>query len=190
MQHVLYALHKQKQTCIFRPVYLLLSVWFNCKECLPVRTLDPLINTSSLIMRKCFPKNRLPLPTIKSAFHYQLPHVPAVGPVAELYSHPPGGEITGHARTHTHTYTYIFTSLDCSPAYHCALHWGLWRTDMHIHFLSLLDSVRHNTQRHCCTQIFMSLQWINVDNTHDTAAHNVPHRKKSSPALQQALKEG
>lgn len=70
---------------------------FPCKECLPVRTLDPLVNTSSLIMRKCFPKNRLPLPTIKSAFHYQLPHVPAVGPVAEMYSHPPGGEITGHA---------------------------------------------------------------------------------------------
>uniref|UniRef100_A0A672IZC5 Cytosolic carboxypeptidase 1 n=1 Tax=Salarias fasciatus TaxID=181472 RepID=A0A672IZC5_SALFA len=59
-------------------------------ECLPVRTLDPLVNTSSLIMRKCFPKNRLPLPTIKSAFHYQLPHVPAAGPVAQLYSQPPG----------------------------------------------------------------------------------------------------
>uniref|UniRef100_A0A3P8QDX9 tubulin-glutamate carboxypeptidase n=1 Tax=Astatotilapia calliptera TaxID=8154 RepID=A0A3P8QDX9_ASTCA len=55
-------------------------------ECLPVRTLDPLINTSSLIMRKCFPKNRLPVPTIKSAFHYQLPHVLPVGPVAQLYS--------------------------------------------------------------------------------------------------------
>ncbi|KAM9858621.1 cytosolic carboxypeptidase 1 [Aulostomus maculatus] len=64
-------------------------------ECLPVRTLDPLVNTSSLIMRKCFPKNRLPLPTIKSAFHYQLPHVPAVGPVAQLYSQPPGGR-TSH----------------------------------------------------------------------------------------------
>ncbi|XP_076586403.1 cytosolic carboxypeptidase 1 isoform X2 [Chaetodon auriga] len=60
-------------------------------ECLPVRTLDPLINTSSLIMRKCFPKNRLPLPTIKSAFHYHLPHVPAAGPVAQLYNQPPGG---------------------------------------------------------------------------------------------------
>ncbi|KAM4597564.1 cytosolic carboxypeptidase 1-like isoform 1-T1 [Polymixia lowei] len=59
-------------------------------ECLPVRTLDPLVNTSSLIMRKCFPKNRLPLPTIKSAFHYQLPNVPAGGPVAQLYSQPPG----------------------------------------------------------------------------------------------------
>ncbi|XP_037633387.1 cytosolic carboxypeptidase 1 isoform X3 [Sebastes umbrosus] len=59
-------------------------------ECLPVRTLDPLVNTSSLIMRKCFPKNRLPLPTIKSTFHYQLPHVPAAGPVAQLYSQPPG----------------------------------------------------------------------------------------------------
>ncbi|KAM3610203.1 uncharacterized protein V6R79_000588 [Siganus canaliculatus] len=58
-------------------------------ECLPVRTLDPLINTSSLIMRKCFPKNRLPLPTIKSAFHYQLPQVPAAGPVAQLYNQPP-----------------------------------------------------------------------------------------------------
>ncbi|XP_041855883.1 cytosolic carboxypeptidase 1 isoform X1 [Melanotaenia boesemani] len=59
-------------------------------ECLPVRTLDPLVNTSSLIMRKCFPKNRMPLPTIKSAFHYQLPHVPAGGPVAHLYNQPPG----------------------------------------------------------------------------------------------------
>ncbi|XP_072243913.1 cytosolic carboxypeptidase 1 isoform X1 [Leuresthes tenuis] len=59
-------------------------------ECLPVRTLDPLVNTSSLIMRKCFPKNRLPLPTIKSAFHFQLPHIPAGGPVAQLYSQPPG----------------------------------------------------------------------------------------------------
>uniref|UniRef100_A0A3Q3BDI5 Cytosolic carboxypeptidase 1 n=1 Tax=Kryptolebias marmoratus TaxID=37003 RepID=A0A3Q3BDI5_KRYMA len=59
-------------------------------ECLPVRTLDPLINTSSLIMRKCFPKNRLPLATIKSAFHFQLPNVPAGGPVAQLYNQPPG----------------------------------------------------------------------------------------------------
>ncbi|XP_029960613.1 cytosolic carboxypeptidase 1 isoform X3 [Salarias fasciatus] len=65
-------------------------------ECLPVRTLDPLVNTSSLIMRKCFPKNRLPLPTIKSAFHYQLPHVPAAGPVAQLYSQPPGGRTRHH----------------------------------------------------------------------------------------------
>ncbi|XP_076847678.1 cytosolic carboxypeptidase 1 isoform X2 [Brachyhypopomus gauderio] len=59
-------------------------------ECLPVRTLDLLVNTSSLIMRKCFPKNRLPLATIKSAFQYPLPHVPAGGPVAELYSQPAG----------------------------------------------------------------------------------------------------
>ncbi|XP_061784960.1 cytosolic carboxypeptidase 1 isoform X2 [Nerophis lumbriciformis] len=60
-------------------------------ECLTVRTLDPLVNTSSLIMRKCFPKNRLPLPTIKSAFHHQLTHVLPSGPVAQLYSQPPGG---------------------------------------------------------------------------------------------------
>ncbi|XP_022526344.1 cytosolic carboxypeptidase 1 isoform X1 [Astyanax mexicanus] len=59
-------------------------------ECLPVRTLDPLVNASSLIMRKCFPKNRLPLPTIKSVFQHPLPHVPASGPVAQLYSQPPG----------------------------------------------------------------------------------------------------
>lgn len=63
-------------------------------------------------MRKCFPKNRLPLPTIKSAFHYQLPHVPAAGPVAQLYSQPPGGENTEHTHNHTHT------SLECAPAYH------------------------------------------------------------------------
>nr|XP_023857219.1 cytosolic carboxypeptidase 1 [Salvelinus alpinus] len=60
-------------------------------ECLPVRTLDPLINTSSLIMRKCFPKNRLPLSTIKSVFHHQLLRVPAGGPVAQLYNQPLGG---------------------------------------------------------------------------------------------------
>lgn len=59
-------------------------------DCLPVRTLDPLVNTSSLIMRKCFPKNRLPLPTIKSVFNFCLPHIPAAGPVALLYSQPPG----------------------------------------------------------------------------------------------------
>ncbi|XP_074711703.1 cytosolic carboxypeptidase 1 isoform X4 [Strix uralensis] len=59
------------------------------QECLAVRTLDPLVNTSSLIMRKCFPKNRLPLPTIKSAFHFQLPIIPASGPVAQLYNLPP-----------------------------------------------------------------------------------------------------
>uniref|UniRef100_A0A3Q1IP38 Cytosolic carboxypeptidase 1 n=1 Tax=Anabas testudineus TaxID=64144 RepID=A0A3Q1IP38_ANATE len=69
-------------------------------ECLPVRTLDPLVNTSSLIMRKCFPKNRLPVSTIKSAFHYQLPHIPAAGPVAQLYSQPPGGENID-SQTHT-----------------------------------------------------------------------------------------
>lgn len=62
------------------------------QECLPVRTLDPLVNTSSLIMRKCFPKNRLPLPTIKSVFLHPLPHVPAGGPVAQLYNQPPGGK--------------------------------------------------------------------------------------------------
>ncbi|XP_071588227.1 cytosolic carboxypeptidase 1 isoform X2 [Heliangelus exortis] len=59
------------------------------QECLAVRTLDPLVNTSSLIMRKCFPKNRLPLPTIKSAFHFQLPVIPDSGPVAQLYNLPP-----------------------------------------------------------------------------------------------------
>ncbi|XP_015217670.1 cytosolic carboxypeptidase 1 isoform X2 [Lepisosteus oculatus] len=58
-------------------------------ECLPVRTLDPLTNTSSLIMRKCFPKNRLPVPTIKSVFNFHLPMIPASGPVAQLYSLPP-----------------------------------------------------------------------------------------------------
>ncbi|KFV48686.1 Cytosolic carboxypeptidase 1, partial [Gavia stellata] len=62
------------------------------QECLAVRTLDPLVNTSSLIMRKCFPKNRLPLPTIKSAFHFQLPVIPATGPVAQLYNLPPDDE--------------------------------------------------------------------------------------------------
>uniref|UniRef100_A0A8D3BZV1 Cytosolic carboxypeptidase 1 n=1 Tax=Scophthalmus maximus TaxID=52904 RepID=A0A8D3BZV1_SCOMX len=45
---------------------------------------------ASLIMRSCFPKNRLPLPTIKSAFHYQLPHKHVIGPVAQLYSQPAG----------------------------------------------------------------------------------------------------
>uniref|UniRef100_A0A8C6TC21 Cytosolic carboxypeptidase 1 n=1 Tax=Neogobius melanostomus TaxID=47308 RepID=A0A8C6TC21_9GOBI len=59
-------------------------------ECLPVRTLDPLVNTSSLIMRKCFPKKRLPLPTIQSAFLFQLPYVPGTGPAGRTYSQGPG----------------------------------------------------------------------------------------------------
>ncbi|XP_062855346.1 cytosolic carboxypeptidase 1 isoform X2 [Trichomycterus rosablanca] len=68
-----------------------MKIFYNTStECLPVRTLDPLVNTSSLIMRKCFPKNRLPLPTIKCVFHHPLPHVPASGPVAQLYHQPPG----------------------------------------------------------------------------------------------------
>lgn len=77
-----------------------------------MRTLDPLVNTSSLIMRKCFPKNRLPLPTIKSAFHYQLPHVPTVGPVAQLYSQPPGGKNSDlYMQTHRHK-SLVFVSAD------------------------------------------------------------------------------
>ncbi|XP_067886154.1 cytosolic carboxypeptidase 1 isoform X4 [Heterodontus francisci] len=56
------------------------------QDCLSVRTLDPLVNISSLIMRKCFPKNRLPIPTIKSVYHFQLPVIPISGPVAQLYS--------------------------------------------------------------------------------------------------------
>ncbi|XP_028911597.1 cytosolic carboxypeptidase 1 isoform X2 [Ornithorhynchus anatinus] len=59
------------------------------QDCLTVRMLDPLVNTSSLIMRKCFPKNRLPLPTIKSAIHFKLPVMPVTGAVARLYSLPP-----------------------------------------------------------------------------------------------------
>ncbi|KAJ8285431.1 hypothetical protein GJAV_G00026720 [Gymnothorax javanicus] len=58
-------------------------------ECLPVRTLDPLVNASSLIMRKCFPKNRLPLTTIKSVFQHPLPHLPAGGCVADIYGQSP-----------------------------------------------------------------------------------------------------
>lgn len=73
------------------PHYKDILLWY-VQECLPVRTLDPLVNTSSLIMRKCFPKNRLPLPTIKSVFLHPLPHVPAGGPVAQLYNQPPGGK--------------------------------------------------------------------------------------------------
>uniref|UniRef100_A0A4W3GZL4 Cytosolic carboxypeptidase 1 n=1 Tax=Callorhinchus milii TaxID=7868 RepID=A0A4W3GZL4_CALMI len=61
------------------------------QECLSVRTLDPLVNISSLIMRKCFPKNRLPIPTIKSVYQFQLKVIPASGPVAQLYSLPPDG---------------------------------------------------------------------------------------------------
>ncbi|XP_038660765.1 cytosolic carboxypeptidase 1 isoform X6 [Scyliorhinus canicula] len=56
------------------------------QDCLSVRTLDPLVNISSLIMRKCFPKNRLPIPTIKSAYHFQLRVIPTSGPVAQFYN--------------------------------------------------------------------------------------------------------
>lgn len=101
-----------QQTDMSFLTFSVLSLWFCFQECLPVRTLDPLINTSSLIMRKCFPKNRLPVPTIKSAFHFQLPNIPAAGPVAQLYNQPPGGEST---LTNTHTHR----SLYCGCAYQC-----------------------------------------------------------------------
>ncbi|XP_044129566.1 cytosolic carboxypeptidase 1 isoform X1 [Bufo gargarizans] len=65
------------------------TLYNTSQECQAVRTLDPLVNTSSLIMRKCFPKNRLPLPTIKSAFQFQLPIIPTSGPVAQIFSMPP-----------------------------------------------------------------------------------------------------
>uniref|UniRef100_A0A672R5T9 Cytosolic carboxypeptidase 1 n=1 Tax=Sinocyclocheilus grahami TaxID=75366 RepID=A0A672R5T9_SINGR len=76
-------------------------------ECLSVRTLDPLVNTSSLIMRKCFPKNRLPLPTIKSVFHHPLPHIPAGGPVAQLYNQPPGGKTHSQLNLETDFIIYV-----------------------------------------------------------------------------------
>ncbi|KAG8455300.1 hypothetical protein GDO86_001482, partial [Hymenochirus boettgeri] len=65
------------------------ALYNTSQECQAVRTLDPLVNTSSLIMRKCFPKNRLPLATIKSVFHFQLPIIPTSGPVALIYNMPP-----------------------------------------------------------------------------------------------------
>lgn len=128
--------------------FSLLSVWFCLQECLPVRTLDPLINTSSLIMRKCFPKNRLPVPTIKSAFHFQLPNVPAAGPVAQLYNQPPGGEST---LTNTHTpFTVLWLRLS---VFAHGFHWELCSRDRCIHFMSLVDSSLHtstqtNTHKH------------------------------------------
>ncbi|CAH2294247.1 cytosolic carboxypeptidase 1 isoform X1 [Pelobates cultripes] len=63
------------------------------QDCQAVRTLDPLVNTSSLIMRKCFPKNRLPLPTIKSSFHFSLPVIPTSGPVAQIINMPPEDDV-------------------------------------------------------------------------------------------------
>lgn len=116
-----------------------------------MRTLDPLVNTSSLIMRKCFPKNRLPLPTIKSAFNYQLPHIPAAGPVAQLYSQRAGGE---NISSQTHT------SLDCAPAFH-SIHARLSlvivqykQTYTLFFFLLLLDSIPHgDTHTHKHTNV-------------------------------------
>lgn len=119
-----------------------------------MRTLDPLINTSSLIMRKCFPKNRLPLPTIKSAFHYQLPHVPAAGPVAQLYSQPPGGENAGHTHKDTH-FTRVCPSL--SQCMHTpVIDDYAVQTDTYTFFLSLLDSILLTTQI-----MFMSVERLN-----------------------------
>ncbi|XP_061409692.1 cytosolic carboxypeptidase 1 isoform X4 [Lethenteron reissneri] len=60
------------------------------QECLTSRGLDLLVNLSTMIMRKCCPKNRLPLPTIRSVHHFPLPVIPTTGPVAQLYNLPPG----------------------------------------------------------------------------------------------------
>ncbi|PIK61388.1 putative cytosolic carboxypeptidase 1 [Apostichopus japonicus] len=37
------------------------------------KDLDGIISLISIILRKCFPKNRLPIPTIKSCFHFPIP---------------------------------------------------------------------------------------------------------------------
>lgn len=126
-------------------IHTWLSVGFYFKECLPVRTLDPLINTSSIIMRKCFPKNRLPLPTIKSAFLYQLPHVPAVGPVAQLYSQPPGGERTERTLSNTH-----FTRV-CSSLSQCMLA----RLSLMHYRQTLFITCRFNPANHTDTQTLL-----------------------------------
>ncbi|CAM9493282.1 cytosolic carboxypeptidase 1 isoform X1 [Lampetra fluviatilis] len=60
------------------------------QECLTSRGLDLLVNLSTMIMRKCCPKNRLPLPTIRSVHHFPLPVIPTTGPVAQLYNLPAG----------------------------------------------------------------------------------------------------
>lgn len=119
-----------------------------------MRTLDPLVNTSSLIMRKCFPKNRLPLPTIKSAFHHQLPHIAAAGPVAQLYSQPPGGE---NRSSQPHT------SLDCGPAFH-SVHACLLLVIVQYEQTCrlVLIALKFNTTRtHTNTQMLIFLDLIN-----------------------------
>ncbi len=54
-----------------------------CQETLESRELESIIFLSSLIMRKCFPRNRLPLDNLRNSIGCQLPisdfHVPETG---------------------------------------------------------------------------------------------------------------
>uniref|UniRef100_A0A8C4QDU9 ATP/GTP binding protein 1 n=1 Tax=Eptatretus burgeri TaxID=7764 RepID=A0A8C4QDU9_EPTBU len=48
-------------------------LYTTAQECLSNQALDRVVNLSTIIMRKCYPKNRLPLPTILSSIHFPLP---------------------------------------------------------------------------------------------------------------------
>jgi hypothetical protein len=44
-----------------------------CQESIDVRELESLIFTASFIMRRCFPKNKMPVPAVRSTLLFALP---------------------------------------------------------------------------------------------------------------------
>ncbi|XP_072166605.1 cytosolic carboxypeptidase 1-like [Diadema setosum] len=50
------------------------------------KDIESLVNIICIILRKCFPRNRLPLPSILSCIHFTLPMIPEGHPLLQIFS--------------------------------------------------------------------------------------------------------
>ncbi|NXN95426.1 CBPC4 carboxypeptidase, partial [Rhinopomastus cyanomelas] len=54
------------------------------QDCLSCKNLDPIINTVTQILRKCYPKEYLPVATVRSSYSFPLPGNAKAGPACEV----------------------------------------------------------------------------------------------------------
>jgi len=59
-------------------------LYTTCQETADCREFESIINLTNTIMRKCFPKNRLPVPTLQSPLSFNLPESDIFGSMTQL----------------------------------------------------------------------------------------------------------
>jgi hypothetical protein len=59
-------------------------LYSTCQETVDCRELESIISLANTIMRKCFPKNRLPVPTLRSPLSFSLPDSDAYESTTQL----------------------------------------------------------------------------------------------------------